>query len=1753
MQGNQFPYPVLSGVTRPDGTSVQFNYGDWLIVNDIQELSKNGALRYETSYNFPKASDGQLSDPPAYSQQTTTTFDKDGNAKLAVWSYQTTLAGSLPGEKLVSCFAVTDPVGTIHMTTFSTGGDVFDGLPIQATTATGSNTPCTNTPSTIWHSVSTAWTSDTDSSNNPTGINPRPQAKTTVLSDGTTQSQLQIAGYDDHGNPTDIKHFDFGSGKPGPLLREAVLTYATNLGNIFGLPTDIQVKDGGGNLLTREKLIYDDYSTTPLGTVNQVPPGFDSANFGGTTAPPRGNLTGTTTYTNAAAGTGAINSTFTYDIFGNKRTSLSGCCRQEASVYSASTQYAYPDSVSIGPSGTQLKTSFTYDMTSGSVTTVTDFNGQKTHFSYDIDNRLTTTTPPDNVTVTSTYDDASENLAVTVSSTTSNAITKSVKDFLGRSLLNEILNGSAIVSTTAFVNDAMGRPTQASNPYGPNDTALYTSYVYDPLGRTTSVTPPALAGTTQNNYQVQYSPTTFTDSAGVTHSGLSMQLTNPAGKSRLQFSDALGRLMRVDEPNAASNGTNATASVAINGSLASAQSGAPPLASNSAMTSLVFPDGSPHVFYIGNQHVYHLFWSSSAGWQGQDLTVAAGGPLVGSGSGLSSLINAGGCPHVQYVDVNQHVNDLWMGNTSPGCLTTWANGDLMTWTTAPQALPGSPLTSMAVAGDANANVFYVDVNHHINRFVWPKSGTFHSEDLTATTVGPQVGAGSGLSSLINAGGCPHVQYVDVNQHVNDLWMGNSSPGCLSTWANGDLLSWTTGNASVAGSPLTSMAVAGDGNAHVFYVDVNSHIDRFVWPKSGTFHSEDLTATTNVVVDAGTVSLRVGGFTATACFGNSTNSFCNGKPVNTTAAQVASALAQALSVPASGTSAIASGSTINLTWRETGPNTTAIAALISSSDKPTLFPNGSFSTQPTSFSGGQGPPLTNPNSTYYSYDAQGHLLQIIQGQQTRTFQYDSLGRVTQSVIPETGYLAATIQYTDFGSLSQLTDPRVLPGTSIPLTTTFSYDTLNRIKTVTYNDGTPTVNYTYNPPGSSNNTGGRVSNVTNGVSSETYQYDVMGRPRVSSKVIGGQTYEIDYQYNPDGTLASITYPSGRVITYDEDALGRIADIKSNSSSLLTIGSYSPANKVLSETYGNGITGNYNFNNQLQLSAIKYSSSAGDLLNLAYNYGGAEDNGQILGIIDNVTSARGTSYIYDALGRLQTAGTNDLVSANTWQLQFTYDQYGNRLDETPTGGTASMPSNHVLVDATTNHIKSATYDAAGHMTSDGLFNYVFNAAGQMTAVNPLGSTTPLATFSYDAKGLRVIKNGTTYIYSGRKVIAEYPTGTSAASPTVEQIYRGDLRLATIAGGAITYHYADHQSVRVDADSSGTITRTYAHYPFGETWYETGNGDKWKFTSYENDVESGLNYAGARFHSPRLGRFMAIDSHAGHLANPQSFNRYAYVNSDPINFIDPTGKEEDGCDPDMEDCGDGGSGGDGGGDGGSGDDGGQTGDISCDGTGFCVSNPCNSKGCMATGFVFSGDSSSLLSSLADLIAVFQVEPDFEPDPQPGRIDDLIPEVGPGIELREGETIEDVFGPGLAREIPGARYYNYMNLCPLHDEARPNEGRDTSFAGLRYWQVTTRQSMVVVRDFSEGINPNGSWWRVPTEAEIEYSEPCSEGPVVRAGNIGAIIDFALPRVNSATSQSIVTIPAGSTIYFGQAASQQFNYNFSPFALGGGPQIYWPH
>lgn len=71
------------------------------------------------------------------------------------------------------------------------------------------------------------------------------------------------------------------------------------------------------------------------------------------------------------------------------------------------------------------------------------------------------------------------------------------------------------------------------------------------------------------------------------------------------------------------------------------------------------------------------------------------------------------------------------------------------------------------------------------------------------------------------------------------------------------------------------------------------------------------------------------------------------------------------------------------------------------------------------------------------------------------------------------------------------------------------------------------------------------------------------------------------------------------------------------------------------------------------------------------------------------------------------------------------------------------------------------------------------------------------------------------------------------------------------------------------------------------TGETNRKKFTGYERDNETGLDFAQARYNSSTLGRFTSPDPYGGSMGtgDPQSFNRYAYVGNNPVNATDSTG----------------------------------------------------------------------------------------------------------------------------------------------------------------------------------------------------------------------------------------------------------------------------
>ena len=81
--------------------------------------------------------------------------------------------------------------------------------------------------------------------------------------------------------------------------------------------------------------------------------------------------------------------------------------------------------------------------------------------------------------------------------------------------------------------------------------------------------------------------------------------------------------------------------------------------------------------------------------------------------------------------------------------------------------------------------------------------------------------------------------------------------------------------------------------------------------------------------------------------------------------------------------------------------------------------------------------------------------------------------------------------------------------------------------------------------------------------------------------------------------------------------------------------------------------------------------------------------------------------------------------------------------------------------------------------------------------------------------------------------------------------------------------------------MVETYAYGPFGETAGASALGNPLRYTGRAYDAATGLYDNRLRNYHPVLGRFIEPDP----IGPAGGINLYAYVNSNPINFIDPLG----------------------------------------------------------------------------------------------------------------------------------------------------------------------------------------------------------------------------------------------------------------------------
>jgi RHS repeat-associated protein len=592
----KFNKVVLAEIVLPNNTSYRFRYNPYGEIDTIY-LPSGGYERFQYNKIPPLT---YLKAP--YDQGNRAVTDRwlssDGTAASEIhWQYGIEYTVLTTGPYITTC---THPDGTIdklylhaHPNNY---GSVYKSVPFgmdDARTGSAYEERVYSSAGTLLRRKLIDWAvspSTVTSGPGPYGNrNPRIAKEVEILFDSVTGQALAktiTREYDTSNqfttaaNESAVNDFDFvtmdqssastlpiESFATGTALRRTEKSFleTTNQAyrdrNLLGLVSSLVVRDMTRNLpagvvVAQSSNSYDETGLLPCGATNWIDPN----------TPIRGNLTSTSRWLNF---NGSTFSTFPsgsyittrqqYDQCGSVRIATDANGNQSSISYSSAFNYAYPTTTTTavpdatgGHSLNQSLTTLTdYDSNTGLVVSTTNANNQLTTMVYnDPLYRLTQVTKPDGAHVTYSYSDTPGDLYVRVLTdldTSRSTETRQYFDGLGRATRKFVYQGQASTpwTVTDTYYDNMGRASKVSTPYNtatasgvvPATCSTCVVSAYDALGRVVTVT-------TSDGAHV--------DTA---YNGSRVLITDQAGKQRINQTDALGRTTDIWEITAADQWT----------------------------------------------------------------------------------------------------------------------------------------------------------------------------------------------------------------------------------------------------------------------------------------------------------------------------------------------------------------------------------------------------------------------------------------------------------------------------------------------------------------------------------------------------------------------------------------------------------------------------------------------------------------------------------------------------------------------------------------------------------------------------------------------------------------------------------------------------------------------------------------------------------------------------------------------------------------------------------------------------------------------------------------------------------------------------------------------------------------------------------------------------------------------------------------------------------------------------------------------
>ena len=524
-----------------------------------------------------------------------------------------------------------------------------------------------------------------------------------------------------------------------------------------------------------------------------------------------------------------------------------------------------------------------------------------------------------------------------------------------------------------------------------------------------------------------------------------------------------------------------------------------------------------------------------------------------------------------------------------------------------------------------------------------------------------------------------------------------------------------------------------------------------------------------------------------------------------------------------------------------------------------------------------------------------------------FAYDAAGRPITQTLPAGGLIGYT--YDVNGNLSGLTPPGRLQHR-------FGYtaiDQLAQYAPPNVNSGNNQTQYSYNtdrqlvltarPDGRKTSVGYDNAGRLNAVSTDRGQFGYTYDPTTANLVVMSAPDGITLAYTYDGGLLTgknWTGPVAGNVGYVYDNRFRVTSISVNggnavtfqydSDSLLTqagalVLSRSAQNGLLTSSTLGSVTDAWSYNGFAEPFNYSAAYNAVPLYNIHYDRDNLGRITQKSEMISGVTTVY--SYTYDLAGRLSGVEKNGLAVEH-----YTYDTNGNRLSASTPGGLVTGvydPQDRLLHYGATTYSYTTAGELSTKTTGAQTTSYSYDTLGNLLGVTLPDATT--ITYLVDGQNQRIGKqvNGVLvqgFLYENQlRPIAELD-GNGVLVSRFVYATRPNIPDYLVKGG-VTYRILTDQvgSVRLVVQNiTGVVVQRMDYDSFGNVLLDTNPGfQPFGFAGGLYDPDTGLVRFGTRDYDGEIGRWTAKDS-LGFAGGDT--NLYAYVLSDPVNYIDDTGR---------------------------------------------------------------------------------------------------------------------------------------------------------------------------------------------------------------------------------------------------------------------------